>query len=62
MDEKYPELVSFYRDNENQDQLQKAIHEYQYFAKVFKQIEYTLTFSPEKLEPQVKDKLDNKDL
>jgi hypothetical protein len=46
MNENYPELVQFYRDNKsnerNKYQVQNAIQEHQEFAKVLWEIEYVL--------------------
>ncbi len=62
MNDKYPELVQFYRDNENQQQLQKAIMEYQYFAKVYADISYVISCkNASSIEPTVLERLDSED-
>ncbi|CDW77840.1 UNKNOWN [Stylonychia lemnae] len=62
MDEKYPELIQFFRDNDNQAQLQKGINEHQYFSSVFKQIEFALMIDMNNLNSQIKDRLDQQNL
>jgi hypothetical protein len=69
MDEKYPELVQFFRDNGNTSrkeqnliQLQKGINEHQYFAKLYSDIKYVLNFDPESLDGRVREKLSPKQL
>ncbi|TNV82024.1 hypothetical protein FGO68_gene6596 [Halteria grandinella] len=51
MNSKYPELIQFFRDNTtnpdaNRASIQKTINEHQYFAKVFQEIKYILSFNP----------------
>jgi len=40
--------------------MQRAVNEYQYFAKVFYEIKYALNFSPKDLEPRVREKFSPK--
>ena len=64
MNEKYPELVQFYRDNKsnerNKYQVQNAIQEHQEFAKVLWEIEYVLKFDQRGLESRVREKMSPK--
>jgi hypothetical protein len=64
MNEKYPELVQFYRDNKsnesNRYQVQNAIQEHQEFAKVLWEIEYVLKFDQRVLESRVREKMSPK--
>jgi hypothetical protein len=64
MNEKYPELVQFYRDNKsnerNKYQVQNAIQEHQMFAKVLWEIEYVLNFDQRGLESRVREKMSPK--
>lgn len=59
MKEKYAELVQFYRDNENDTQLAKAINEYQKFSQIMHDIEFCLSFNKDTLNFRVKDSLDS---
>lgn len=64
MNGKYPELVQYFRDKTevseyNQGQVQKAVHEHQYFAKVFEEIKYVMNFEPKTLDPRVVSNLDS---
>jgi hypothetical protein len=64
MNEKYPELVQFYRDNKSNDrnkyQVQSAIQEHQEFAKVLWEIEYVLKFDQKVLDSRVREKMSPK--
>lgn len=49
MNSKYPELIQFFRDNNtnsdaNRASIQKTINEHQYFAKVFQEVKFVLSF------------------
>ena len=61
MSKKYPELVQFFKENSNDEQMQKAINEYQYFAKVYSEIDYTLRFDIKNLDHNIRDRLDIND-
>ena len=61
MSKKYPELVQFVKENSNDEQMQKAINEYQYFAKVYSEIDYTLRFDIKNLDHNIRDRLDIND-
>ena len=50
MNKKYPELVQFFKENNNDEQLHKAINEYQYFAKVYADIDFALRFDPNRID------------
>ena len=41
--------------------MQKAINEYQYFARVYSEIDYALKFDALNLDPSIRDKLDIND-
>ena len=64
MNDKYPELVQFYRDNKSDErykyQTQQAIKEHQEFAKVFFDIQYVLKFDHKGLESRVREKMSPK--
>lgn len=54
MNNKYPELIQFFRDNPSNPEssrasIQKTINEHQYFARVFSEVKYVLSFTPEAL-------------
>ena len=59
MEKKYPEMIQFFRDCKNGNpesnirQLQKAVNEYQYFAKVYQEVTFVLTFEIKSLDKQI---------
>ena len=57
MRDKYAELVQFYRDKNNEVQLQKAINEYQIFSKILNEIEYTFNINTKEIPQGVEEKL-----
>ena len=57
MRDKYAELVQFYRDKNNEVQLQKAINEYQIFSKILNEIEYTFNINTREIPKGVEEKL-----
>ena len=59
MDTKYSELVSFFRDNGKEVQLQKAVNEYQFFSQTLQDIQFCLEFEPEKVHARIREKLDD---
>lgn len=61
MNNKYYEIVQFFRDSDKQAHLQKAVNEYQYFAKVYNEIEYVLNLDISKLNDKITERLDSAD-
>jgi predicted glycosyltransferase len=62
MDQKYPEIVQFFRDMDNQTKLQQAANEYQTFSKTFHKMINALNFEHTSLDNDVFQKLKEKQL
>lgn len=45
MDKKYPEIVQFFRDSDDQSKLQMATNEYQKFANTYHRMNEVLNFT-----------------
>ena len=60
MNDKYAEIVQFFRDSNNQEKLQLAANEYQKFAQVYNKVNQTLNFEYNSLSDEIFDKLKQK--
>ena len=62
MNKKYPEIIHFFREQDNQAKLQQAANEYQDFARTYHRMQAALQFDHSTLDKEVFSKLKEKDL